>query len=453
LVDRPSSSDPHLPARRFVRLSLVWLIGAILLAGIAITVYVATVTVTRDANLYGHWVANYLQQSLDPRAFSTPDSIDPAHLRNIFHRLNQFADIGAVKLKEPSGLVVWADAPNLIGRREPPSEAFKEALSGQVSSHYEGVDEAGERLSPHLGYDMFPWLYEVCIPIRTASGQVVGVVEVYQNPQRILGRIASELGVVWGILLMAAFAYFAPSMRLFSRTSRDMLALQADLDKNRRLAEVGEYVSMIVHDTRNVLAGIRYTCECLSEPDIDSERRRRIVSRLEGPVRMSFGMMNDLLSFASGKRPPLNIQEHRLGVLLAELHDMLAGTVEPGGHRLRFATPADISLACDAERFSQVILNLVRNSTEAMDSPGEIEIAARTDEQSVHIYVRDAGPGIDPELLPHIFEPFVSEQDKARPGLGLAIIRDIMERHGGAILARNRAEGGTEIELIFRPTT
>ncbi|MEJ2509789.1 MAG: HAMP domain-containing sensor histidine kinase [Gammaproteobacteria bacterium] len=442
MVQHTSPSDPKLPARRFIRLSAAWLLGAVLMAGVAITVYVATVTVTRDADLYGHWVAKYLQQTLDPRYFESTASIDPAQLRNVFHRLNQFADIGAVKLKEPSGLIVWADAPELMGRREPPSAAFDKALAGEVSAHYEEIDDAGERLSEHLGYSVFPWLYEVCIPIRAGNGRVVGVVEVYQNPQRILGRIASELGVVWGILLLAALAYVIPTMRLFGRTSRDMLSLQSDLEQSRRLAEVGEYVSMIVHDTRNLLAGIRYTCECMSAPNVSTEKRRKMAADLEGPVRMSFGMMNDLLSFVSGKRPPLDIREHDLAGLLDEIKDMLIATLEPDGHRLALAVTPGITVTCDGERFSQIILNLVRNSTEAMTEPGEVEITGAAEGDGVHVFV-------DPALLPNVFQPFVSEQNKARPGLGLAIIRDIMDRHGGRIAARNREPRGAEIELIF----
>jgi len=447
--DQRSPSDPHLPARRFVRLSVIWLMGATIVAGIAITVYVATVTVTRDAHLYGHWVARYLQQSLDPHVFESPQAMDPAQLRNIFHRLNHFADIGAVKLKEPSGAIVWADATELIGRVEPRSDAFEEALSGQVSSHYESVEDAGEGVSHTLGYSLFPWLYEVCIPIRSVDGAVVGVVEVYQNPQRILGRITSELGVVWGILLLAATAYLFPSRALFAKTSRDMLALQSKLDQSRRLAEVGEYVSMIVHDTRNVLAGIRYTCERLVAPGISAEKRRRIAADLEGPVRMSFGMMNDLLSFVSGKRPPLDVQSYCLAELVDEIEDMVRATLEPDGHRLVVSMERTITVRCDREKFFQIILNLVRNSTEAMVSPGEVQLSASVDAAGVHVFVRDSGPGIEPALLPRIFEPFVSERHKARPGLGLAIIRDLMDRHRGGIAARNRVPGGAEIEIRF----
>jgi len=437
------------PARRFRRLILIWVIGVTLVTGMAMTVYVAVATVNRDAHLYGHWVANYLQQTLDPRVFTAPDEVDSGLLHNIFRRLNRYADVGAVKLKAPSGLVVWSDAAAVIGEREPVTAEFRSALAGNVGGHYESGEEAGSVVSRRLGSGAWPWLYELYIPIRGAGDNVVGVVEMYQRPQRILNEVEGQLGVVWGILLLAAVTLFVPTLRLFQRTSKDMLAMQADLNQTRRQAEVGEFVSMIVHDTRNLLASIRYACQRLASTAMSPEQIRSAIQDLDQPVRLSFGMMNDLLAFVSGKRPPLDVRTHKLAELIEGMNDLLTGMLEPGGHRLIVDVDPELSVDCDAEKLTHILVNLTRNSGEAMSTPGQLEISARQEPDAVRIFVRDSGPGITPELLDKMFEPFVSHAQKSRPGLGLAIIRDLMERHGGAVSARNLPSAGAEVELTF----
>jgi two-component system sensor kinase FixL len=95
-----------------------------------------------------------------------------------------------------------------------------------------------------------------------------------------------------------------------------------------------------------------------------------------------------------------------------------------------------------------ILVNLLRNAAESMTSPGEVTITATRDKGGVHMQVRDTGNGIPDALLPNLFEPFMSEPGKTRPGLGLAIIRDLVRRHGGEVTARNW-EHGAEFDLYF----
>ena len=103
---------------------------------------------------------------------------------------------------------------------------------------------------------------------------------------------------------------------------------------------------------------------------------------------------------------------------------------------------------CDPEQMKQVILNLVINAVQAMTGAGDIVLAARQQDSSVAISVRDQGPGIEPEDLDKIFNPFYTTKD-AGTGLGLSVVYQIVNQHGGVVTAVRNPEGGMTFSLTI----
>lgn len=108
----------------------------------------------------------------------------------------------------------------------------------------------------------------------------------------------------------------------------------------------------------------------------------------------------------------------------------------------------------DPDRLLQVFVNLLRNAVDAMDAEGRIvascETFQRTDAAWVRVFISDSGPGIDPEVLPRLFEPFTSTRlDSHGTGLGLAVAEGIVREHGGVLLARNAPDGGALFEVML----
>jgi signal transduction histidine kinase len=117
---------------------------------------------------------------------------------------------------------------------------------------------------------------------------------------------------------------------------------------------------------------------------------------------------------------------------------------EAQGVDLRTIAPEGLSVLVDPDRLGQVFVNLLRNAADAMDGEGAITVRAEPVERDgrrwVSIRVQDEGPGITPDVLSRLFEPFVSTRLDARgTGLGLAVSEGIIREHGGVILARNLA--------------
>jgi two-component system C4-dicarboxylate transport sensor histidine kinase DctB len=110
----------------------------------------------------------------------------------------------------------------------------------------------------------------------------------------------------------------------------------------------------------------------------------------------------------------------------------------------------DVEVRADANRLEQVLVNLVVNALDAMQDTAvrHLEVSVRTRAGRVSIVVRDTGPGIAPDLLPRIFEPFVTTKEPgAGLGLGLAISAGIIREFGGSLVAANRPQGGAEFTI------
>jgi signal transduction histidine kinase len=243
----------------------------------------------------------------------------------------------------------------------------------------------------------------------------------------------------------------------------------ADAD---RLASLGMMSAGIAHELNTPLAVLKGLVEQLGKnpsAGVDPARAElmlRVVKRLER-------LGESLLDFAR-VRPP-QTSRVRLSTLAEEAITLVRLDRDTGPIDIVDRTPGDLELLCDADRIVQVFVNLLRNAVDAIvtarrakgtifdagnpDSPAEgprIEVSAersvREGREWVSVSVSDNGPGIDPQILPRLFEPFASTRlDSKGTGLGLAVADGIVREHGGLILARNRHDVTGAIFEIMLP--
>ena len=145
---------------------------------------------------------------------------------------------------------------------------------------------------------------------------------------------------------------------------------------------------------------------------------------------------------------PIRAASHDILETLQRAFNLVAGHVEQNRIEIRFEKPSSSLLVQgDKELLHQVFVNLILNAIESMPQGGTLSIvAAKKDEQRVLITVRDTGPGISAEVLPHLFEPFTTTKERGT-GLGLAISRRIIDQHAGLLTAENAPEGGALFSL------
>jgi signal transduction histidine kinase len=158
-------------------------------------------------------------------------------------------------------------------------------------------------------------------------------------------------------------------------------------------------------------------------------------------------LLTNLLDFARPRKPAF--QTVRADRLIEAIVALAGHSAQQKGIALRQDVPATVpAFECDPEQMKQVLLNLVINAVQAMTGAGEVSLVARQQASSVVISVRDQGPGIDPEDLDKIFNPFYTTKD-AGTGLGLSVVYQIVNQHGGVVTAARNPEGGMTFSLTI----
>jgi signal transduction histidine kinase len=217
-----------------------------------------------------------------------------------------------------------------------------------------------------------------------------------------------------------------------------------------RQAILAELASTLAHEIRNPLNLINLTADHLGDQFLPEDAERRsdyqgLIGSLKSEVKHLNHVVGDFL--ALGRPHKLHKLDFRLEGLLEQVEMMVKQQLATKGIRFSIDCPEDLRLVADQEQIRLVLLNLLLNSVEAVGKGGRIRIRARLDSGGMlKLAVIDDGKGVDPENLELIFEPYFTKRDGGT-GLGLALVRRILDEHGGRIQARNNPEGGLSMEV------
>jgi len=286
----------------------------------------------------------------------------------------------------------------------------------------------------------------VCVPIR-AQGRVLGTLSLgRQVPEpfspaevRLLEATADQIGVA------------LDNARLYSELRRQLEELkrtQAQLIHAEKLAAVGELASGVAHEINNPLTTILGEVQRLEMSAQSDEVRARLHVIAEESARAA-GIVQNLLLFARAYPP-----QRTLCVVADQVQRVLGlNAYQFQVDNVRVVT--DFSPAppvwADDNQIQQVLLNLVQNAHQAMTAArgrGVLTVRLRPAEGAVRIEILDDGPGIPPEHLRRIFDPFYTTKPPGEgSGLGLSVSYGIVSEHGGKLWAENRPEGGAAFHL------
>jgi len=229
-----------------------------------------------------------------------------------------------------------------------------------------------------------------------------------------------------------------------------------DEELQRRVEELAdadqrkdEFLAMLSHELRNPLAAISNACHALREREAGNPRSADLLAMVSRQVRHLARLVDDLLDVSRFTR---GLTELRTGRI--ELASAIAGAVETTRSMIEargltlLVTPADepLWLEADSTRIEQILSNLLNNAAKFTEPGGSIEIAAERQGGEAVLRVKDSGAGIAPDLLPHVFDLFVQGErslDRSHGGLGigLTLVRNLVERHGGKVEAASGGPG------------
>jgi signal transduction histidine kinase len=286
---------------------------------------------------------------------------------------------------------------------------------------------------------------ELAVPIKV-NGGVFGVLDVQQRPpnrlterdQQLVGTVADQLAVA----LQKASLYSDLQTSLAQEKS-----IRLQLVQSERLALVGRLLASVSHELNNPLQAIQNALYLLKEEDGISPQGRQDLQIVLSETERMAGLIERLrVSYRSKQLD--EFQPIQLNTIVEDVYALLATHLRHKRVAFEFHPDPDLPLISGLpDQLRQVTLNLLMNGVEAITSGGRLTVSTETvNGREVLLSVSDTGPGIDPVILPHIFDAFVTSKESGT-GLGLTITYDIVHRHQGRIQAENNPSGGATFKI------
>ncbi len=221
---------------------------------------------------------------------------------------------------------------------------------------------------------------------------------------------------------------------------------RAEAESANRLKD--EFVSIVSHELRGPLNAILGWTEMLRQGPLESDSARRALQALHDNAARQARLIDELLDFSRVSSGHLKLEHEEVDVaelLQGVVESLIPDTVAKGVTLDVSAMPAAL-ITGDRSRLEQVFFNLLGNALKFTPAGGRIGVAVDQQEDVIEVHVTDSGMGIEPELLPHIFDRF-KQGDRAAAreygglGLGLSIARQLVEAHDGQIRVESRGKG------------
>jgi len=272
----------------------------------------------------------------------------------------------------------------------------------------------------------------ICVPMRS-HGQIMGALTFATAES---GRIYDEIqfGAATDLAARAAIAI------------ENALLLDAMREADRKK---DEFLAMLAHELRNPLAPLRHSIDLIKRKDALKADSKFVADVMERQVRQLSRLVDDLLEMSRFTTGRIELRREKI-----ELHDVVAAAldssrpaIERGKHEIEIDLPRDpIELEADGVRLAQVLSNLLNNAAKYTESGGHIKLSAAMDHDEVTIKVSDDGDGIEAGMREKIFEMFTQgprrgERTAGGLGIGLTLVRRLVELHGGTVKAYSEGPG------------
>jgi len=268
--------------------------------------------------------------------------------------------------------------------------------------------------------------WRVSVPIRRLTAAVESITS-RGRPEPLL-----DLPTGAGEVAVLGAAFEAMMERL--------AAAQEEAVSQSRLALLGEVAASIAHDVRTPLSVVKTSAQLLASGELPIAEQRRLGRMVAAEVDRLNRVVTDLVDLARPRRTQRRSQP------VDELVERAVAVLRPWAQARGVALEVerarpDLHVLADGDQMQQALLNLMHNAVQAVPGPGRVVVRFSAEGRWALIEVTDSGPGFSEEALARAFSPFFTTRTDGT-GLGLTIVKRIIEEHGGEVGARNRASGG-----------
>jgi two-component system sensor histidine kinase HydH len=364
--------------------------------------------------------------------------------------------IDMVNIYDMDNTISYSFDHSIIGKENVGGKGYKDALKGKYTST---LIQNGNWVEILLGFPQDSQLVTFAPlraeqPLSRISGPVLGVVEIVQDLTQDYKeifdfqiRVIITASVVMGGLFLVLLFVVKRGEGIIEKRAQERLKLIERLNRAEHLSTLGEMVAGISHEIRNPLGIIKSSSELLKKKMVKFDPSNSIPDIIiEESIRLN-NIITDFLNFAKPKSP--NLSACRIEEILEKNITFLTSQIKQEGYTVEKHYDENLpEIAADADMLYQAFLNLLINAMQSMPGGGIIQVSIHSADHTVTIVIEDEGEGIPKDLLEKIWDPFFTTKAKGT-GLGLGIVKNIIESHEGKVSIINKPAAGSRVTIAL----
>ncbi|MNZ62862.1 Sensor protein ZraS [compost metagenome] len=367
--------------------------------------------------------------------------------RELLDHVVNLPDALLINIFAPDRVIVWSTNAELIGRRLVDREELEDAFRSRNHTAHAHWRVEGGRTEQQFVRSPDGLYFETYIPLLDPQGNVVSVLEIYKEPSDLIARMNRAYMLLWLAAALGGGLIYIGLFWIVRRASRLLAQQQHQLVENETLVALGEMSSAVAHSLRNPLAAIRTSAELAL--DLDCAPVRKNIVDIIGQVDRLSKWIRELLLCSS----QLNDDQEPVDVVgaLREALSAFEPQIAKAGIQLDWTPAPAPRVVSQPVLLGQVLNSVLANAIEAMPKGGRLRVEVEPDvrRRRLTLSIADSGIGMSAQQQALAFKPFYSTK-RGGLGVGLSLVKRIMERFGGKVTLSSREQLGTKVRLSFR---
>lgn len=377
-----------------------------------------------------------------------PDQFE--HLDQVVRSTLHSFHVDKVNIYDTDNIISYSFDKDLIGKTNLGGRSYQKAVQGKFATE---LVQNGNFWEILIGFPSESKLVTFAPlraekPMARLSGPILGVIEIVQDMSedtakifRFQMQIVISCMVVMGILLVVLIFVVKKGEAIIQKRAMEQIRLKEELSRAQRLSSLGEMVAGVSHEIRNPLGIIRSSAGLLKKKMEKLDPKNTIPEIIVEESERLNKIITDFLNYARPREPNLMIckVEEIIDKNITNLATQLAENGCIVDRNIGENLP---EILADSEMLYQAFLNIFLNAMQAMPDGGKISVNIFPVNGRVAVRIEDEGRGIETEIMEKIWDPFFTTKEKGT-GLGLGIVKNLIEAHSGSLNVENRPERGT----------
>jgi K+-sensing histidine kinase KdpD len=346
------------------------------------------------------------------------------------------ADRGTVYLIDAIKNELWSKVfggENMIEIRLP----MGKGIAGYVAQTGETINIPDAYNDPRFNPDVdkrsgYRTINMLCMPMKNKDGKIIGV---FQLLNKKLGSFTPD------------DEHFIDAFSAHASIAVDNARLAQEMVANERLSAVGRMASTIIHDIKNPMGTLRVYAQVMKRKS-GNEEAAKLADDMIHQVDRFVNMTQEILDFTRGVSAS-NIQALEFEQVMNSVLDFIEKDLVKNNVQLVRSTRFEGIVKMDQDKMMRVFYNLASNARDAMPQGGSLVVSTERTNGHVKIEFRDSGSGMPEEVRSRIFEPFMTYGKKHGTGLGMAIVKKVIDDHNGKIEIDSEMGKGTTIRILL----